>query len=239
MSTDPTTPADLEDLIAQLPQLADGQDPAPYPHQAEVVQDGQDDLDELGGPGDAPNTSWEALKLAKQWIAEGVWIGVGYCLRTIRSLYGVPALYPDAETAWEEADRKHPQTDPAKIPWGVPVFWTNGRYGHIAFSIGHGRCITTDYVATGKLGVAPIAALGPWCGGRLVGWTNDLNGVDVWEPDAKKPAAPKKWTARDRRDFLKRALDRNLERDVHDHNQLKIQGLRRWIDRIDERLAEK
>lgn len=225
-------PADLEAIVEQLPTLPDGRTPAPYPHADVDARGAQDDLDELGAPADAPNTSREAIRLGRDWIRRSIFVGVGYCLKTIRSLFGIAALYPDAETAWEEAERKHRTSDPGDIPWGVPVFWVNGGYGHIALSLGRGRCLTTDYVETGELGVAPIAALGPWCGGRLVGWTNDLNGVDVWEPPVERDP----FGVDDRRALVARALQRALDNDAPDR---KVDGLRAWLKALDARLAKR
>src|SRR5690606_21592891 len=96
-----------------------------------------DDLTELGAaaPG-APRTPQQAIREGRRFIDEAVYVGVGYCLKTIRTLYGVGPVWPDAETAWEHATQRHPETDPARIPRGVPVWWTNGRYGHVALSVG-------------------------------------------------------------------------------------------------------
>lgn len=232
MTTDPhEIPPDLDELIQQYPILADGELPAPYPHADEDARGGQDDLDELGAAGDAPNTPREAVHLGREWDRQDRYLGVGYCLKTIRSLYGVAALYPDAETAWEEADRKHRTTNPAEIPFGVPVFWTNGRYGHIVLSLGKGRALTTDYVETGELGVAPISALGSWCGGRLVGYSNDLNGVDVWEARAPKP-----WGLEERAALVRAALKRARDNDAPER---RVEGLRTWLHGIEARIDRK
>lgn len=212
----------LEDLISQLPALAEGERPAPYPHSAEAAQSGQDDLNELGGPGDAPRTGAEAVALGHQWIADEVFLGVGYCLRTVRSLYGVPALYPDAETAWEEADRKH-EVAMSAVPDFTPVWWTNGRYGHVAIKLPRMRALTTDYVRSGYLGVAPLASLGPWCGGRFRGWTNDVNRVDVWEA-----GEPPRFTLEDRERMLRRALAR-ARRNGKPH---RVEGLQQWLTQV-------
>jgi len=229
--TDPTIPPDdIEELIAQLPAA---QAPAiPYPFAEEEAHGGQDEPPyEVGAPGDAPNSPREAIALGRDWIDQRRDVGVGFCLRTIRSLYGVPPLYPDAETAWEQTDRKHRTDNPRDIRWGVPVWWTNGRFGHIALSLGKGRCLTTDFVRTGELGIAPIAALGPWCGGRLVGWSNDLNEVDVWEPGDRRPQ-PRPWTIDDRHQFLRRALERAID---HRAPERRIKGLRRWVRVLETR----
>jgi hypothetical protein len=211
---DPTTtlPDELEQLIAQLPTLAG--DPGPY-----IGDQAQDDLDELGA-GNGHRKPKDAVLLGRTWVLTAFWCGVGYCLRTIRSLYGVAALHPDATTAWENTRQRHHQTDPDKIPWGVPVWWVNDGFGHVALSLGRGRCLTTDYVRTGHLGIAPIAALGPWCRGRLVGWSEDINGVDVWDPPEKP------WDHGDRLRYLEAALQRAIDNGAP---KRRIRGLRRWL----------
>lgn len=230
----PEVPDEIEELIAQLPALADGEEPARYPHDEEAAHNGQDEPPfEVGAPGEALNNSREAIALGREWIRRAVIVGVGFCLRTIRSLYGVPPLWPDAETAWEQTERKHRTGDPDTIPWGVPVFWTNGGFGHIALSLGRGRCLTTDFVKTGQLGVAPISALGPWCGGHLAGWANDLNGVDVWEPRAAKP---KPWTLEDRARFVEAALERAIANDAPER---RVKGLRLWLLAIRDRIGKR
>lgn len=214
-------PDEFEQLIAQLPTLAADQLPAPY-----IVDQAQDDLDELGAGADAANSPREAAKLGRHWIEILFWCGVGYCLRTIRSLYGVPARDPDATTAWEQCTQKHHETDPMKIPWGVPVWWVNAAFGHVAFSIGRGWCLTTDYVKTGHLGLARIADLAAWCDGTLVGWSEDINGVDVWNAPKVKP---KPWGRKDRIAHLEKALQRAI---ANEAKPRRIKGIRRWLREI-------
>lgn len=228
MRTDYDPPQEIEDLIARLRSVADGHEPQPYPHDAEDEHGGQDDLDELGAPGDAPHTSLEAVQLGWDLVRERIWFGVGYCLKTIRSLFGVASLYPDAETAWENAEARHATSSSADIPWGVPVWWVNGRYGHVALSLGKGRCLTTDYVETGRLGLAQISSLGPWCGGRLVGWSQDINGVTVWRPKAK----PQPWGIDERIAFVRHALERAIANEAPER---RVKGLRRWLHRMEDR----
>lgn len=193
--------------------------PAPYPD-----RDLQDDLDELGGPGDAPNSPREAAALGLRMVQEETWVGVGYCLRTIRSLFGVGALYPNAETAWEEADHKHRTDDPADLKAWTPIWWTNGGNGHVALDLKRdGLCLTTDYVQSGRLGVARISALGPWCGGRLRGWTEDVNGVRVWAP--RDP-----FGRQDKVRIIQNALQRARENDRPDRY---VNGLAQWLHNIE------
>lgn len=205
-------PDELEQLVDQLPTLVG--EPGPY-----VGDQAQDDLDELGA-GIDPRSPKEAVTLGREWVAVAFWCGVGYCLKTIRSLFGVAALHPDATTAWEATTFRHRQSDPAQIPWGVPVWWVNDGFGHVALSLGKGRCLTTDYVRTGFLGVARIADLADWCGGRLVGWSEDINGVDVWDP------RPEPWAHADRVALLEKALQRAIDNQAP---KRRLRGLRRWL----------
>jgi hypothetical protein len=120
----------------------------------------------------------------------------GWCLVFVRSCFGVPARYGSATEAWTKAEHRHPETDPDKIPRGVPVFWTGGShgFGHIALSRGGGSCWTTDLIRPGQVDVARIADVHARWGLTLAGWTEDINGVRVWSPPAPEPArkpAPK------------------------------------------------
>lgn len=184
----------------------------------------QDDLDELGA-GVAPVSPRRAIANMRA-LAEGdVYVGVAYCLKTVRSAYGVAPLYPDAETAWEEAEAKHRTSDPHKIPRGAPVFWTNGRFGHVAVSAGGGMCWTTDYRRTGYVNMAPIAALAEWCGGRLVGWSEDVNGVTVYTP----PPPPPTFDLDNRIALIRKALKKARAADAP---AWRITGLEGWLDQL-------
>lgn len=111
---------------------------------------------------------------------------VGMCLREVRECFGVPSDgTPDAATAWLNAEHKHHETDPRKIPRNVPVFWTGGSHGHghIAISTGWlGRCWSTDIERPGYFDRVDIALIGGRWGLTLVGWTEDLDGVRVYKP---------------------------------------------------------
>jgi endonuclease/exonuclease/phosphatase family metal-dependent hydrolase len=116
--------------------------------------------------------------------------GSGWCLREVRQLYGVPALYPDAASAWKNAKKKHRTERTKDIPRGVPIFWTGGSsgHGHIAISAGDGDCYTTDLPESGRWGWVRIDDITRAWRLDFVGWTEDLNGHTVWEPVAPPPA---------------------------------------------------
>lgn len=129
--------------------------------------------------------------------------GAGWCLREVRTLYGVPAAAPDATTAWQWAKHKHRTERTSTIPRGVPIFWTGGSkgHGHIAISAGDGDCYTTDLPTSGRWGWVRIDDITRKWGLDFAGWTEDLNGVRVWtkaEPEPTPPAPEPLKPAKDR-----------------------------------------
>lgn len=162
------------------------------------------------------NTPGVAIKVAANQSANGPridkWLGVdtytGWCLRSVRTCYAVDAFDftknngrgPLAHEAFDYAQHKHPTTDPASIPRGVPVYWKGGSSGagHIAISTGNGYCWSTDIVRPGYFDHVPIATIRAKWGMTLLGWTEDLNGVRVYTPPTEPaketvvaPTAPK------------------------------------------------
>lgn len=131
--------------------------------------------------------SERAIAAAAYQSKNGPRFGYGLCLQRCRMCYDVDALEPDAASAWAHAKFRHTQTNPVKIPRGVPVFWTGGSsgHGHIAISTGDGWCWSTDIKRTGYFDKVPIADIHSQWGLTLVGWTEDINGVRVW--DAPQP----------------------------------------------------
>ena len=148
------------------------------------------DQDILGGvelPGNAPNTPAEAIDRAREMMNNRVWVGVGMCLKTVRGYYGLAAKYGSAEDSWNNAEHKVHVREGKNIPRGVPVYWTNGRYGHIAISLGGGLCLSTDWKEAGRIDVAVIDEIGPRWGQQLQGYAWEVNDVVVWKPAPPKP----------------------------------------------------
>ena len=117
------------------------------------------------------------------------------CLKFVRSCYDIPAMYPDAGKAWDAAKLKHRTSDPMAIPRGAPVhFEMSSVADHIALGLGRGLCLTNDFGAgnAGKIVVARIADICTQWNAQLLGWSEDLNGKQVYTPaapPAEKPAA--------------------------------------------------
>jgi hypothetical protein len=112
----------------------------------------------------------------------------GLCLMFVRSCYGIDAFYPSAAAAWEGARFKHRETDGAKVPRGVPYFWTGGSqgFGHIVLSAGGGMCWSNDIKSRGGISLTPINEITTRWRQTPRGWAEDLNNVRIW--DRPEPA---------------------------------------------------
>lgn len=116
------------------------------------------------------------------------------CQEFTHDAYGVPSDgTPTAAAAWAHAKYRHPETDPLMIPRGVPTYWLGGSSGagHAAPSRGGGSVWGTDLVRDGNVDIYAIADVHARWGLTLVGWTEDIDGVRVWQPDPVVPPAPK------------------------------------------------
>lgn len=99
----------------------------------------------------------------------------GMCLKYVRTWWEIGSRYPDAITAWREAEHKHP--DDVHPPLGAPVFWQGGNHGHIAMYVGDVDIRSTDCTATGRVSDAHGSWVHHTWGYEYLGWTGDLNGV--------------------------------------------------------------
>ena len=150
-----------------------------------------------------------ALVRAEAQSKSGPTFGKGECLMRTRKLYDAPAIgdfdgdrSADAEDGWKAAKHKHPTTTPGGVPAGVPVWWGGGSsdHGHVAITAGGGMCWSTDIKREGRYDLVPIAEISRKWGLPLLGWTEDINGVRVYDPPAtppkENPVAPLNWIQR-------------------------------------------
>lgn len=112
----------------------------------------------------------------------------GMCQKYVRGpCWDVPSLYGSAIEAWNGARDKHPGD--RTPPDGAPVYYSGGQYGHAVLfcGAGHTGIRSTDCQSTGKVSDTdldwPVRA---W-GYKYLGWTGDINGVDLPLGDGGAP----------------------------------------------------
>jgi len=117
----------------------------------------------------------EALAKARQHQT----YAVGYCLRFVRlEAWEIGGLYASAIDAWHGAQHRHPGD--RNPPIGAPMFYAGGRYGHIVVAGDRADLMrSTDCRTSGAVSEAdtdwPVRSWGQ----RYLGWTEDLNGIDL------------------------------------------------------------
>lgn len=180
----------------QLPSDADLPENEPDPTEVNVAQ-AYEGAEEKGAPGGDPSQgdeptgtppsltafaspmrlgslalNWaedEHLHRSRSWYRD--------CLLFVHDAFNAPAYYARAEWAYYGADFKHTSWPP---PPAVPVWWTNGTYGHVALSAGHGYCWSTDFLRYGYVDKVRIASITSGWGQHYRGWTEDINRTRVY-----------------------------------------------------------
>ena len=127
----------------------------------------------------------------------------------VRSCFNVAPLYPDAITAWEQADNaRHRVSDPDAIPRGYATFFRGGEHGHVCLSLGRGLCLTNDTGVPGTINVARLADISSAWGYQLLGYTTEVNGEEAPRPKPAKPRKPRQTAHQWRVAELRRAIVR-------------------------------
>lgn len=108
----------------------------------------------------------------------------GMCLQFTREAYAIGSLYGYAREAWDKAKHKHPTSSTSGIPYGVPIFLdkSSSEYGHVAVYVGDGYMIST-HASTNKIGKDAVSTWVNDYGYKVLGWTEDLNGVLIPNDD--------------------------------------------------------
>jgi hypothetical protein len=104
----------------------------------------------------------------------------GYCLKYVRAeAWRIGGLYASAIDAWHGAIKRHPGDRNAPI--GAPMFYEGGQYGHIVVAVEteRDRMRSTDMPYSGVVNEGDIDwPVNNW-GQKYLGWTEDLNAVDL------------------------------------------------------------
>jgi hypothetical protein len=143
----------------------------------------------------------QAQARARYQSAHGPQFGRGQCMQRCRELVDAPAIGdydgdgdPDAEDGWKYAKHKHPTNNPAEIPGGCYAWWKGGSNDnwHVAYADpdARGQCWSTDIERTGYFDLVPITLIHQKWGLTLVGWSEDIDGVRVYDAATQEDDMP-------------------------------------------------
>lgn len=103
---------------------------------------------------------------------------VGMCLKYVRGpCWEVGSFYASAIDAWNGSAKKHPGD--RHPPAGAPLFYSGGTYGHVVIAKGGDRMRSTDCTSSSRVSDADLDWPVDTWGDTYLGWTGDLNGVDL------------------------------------------------------------
>jgi len=122
----------------------------------------------------------DAADQMQKWHIEGKTNVQGLCLKTCRQAWKLSAKYPSAISAWDNTPKKNKFSDPMKAPLGATHFWKGGKFGHVAIqSDKPGYVWTTDLPVKDTVGKIYYTGVNDAWGSKYLGWTTQLNGVDL------------------------------------------------------------
>ena len=122
----------------------------------------------------------DAADQMQKWHIEGKTNVQGLCLKTCRQAWKLPAKYPSAISAWDNTPKKNKFSDPMKAPLGATHFWKGGKFGHVAIqSDKPGYVWSTDLPVKDTIGKIYYTGVNDAWGSTYLGWTTQLNGVDL------------------------------------------------------------
>ena len=104
----------------------------------------------------------------------------GMCQKFVRdACWRVPSLYGSAIDAWNGSTQKHPGDRNA--PEGAPMYYKGGAYGHAVLNqkTDSKRIRTTDAPSAGQVSDQDVSWPEDHWGYTYLGWTGDINGVDL------------------------------------------------------------
>lgn len=106
----------------------------------------------------------------------------GLCLKFTRLAYPAGSKYGHARLAWQRSKHRHATSSTAQMPVGVPIWLDRpgSTYGHVAVYVGGGQMVTTRS-STNRIHLDSVALWKSW-GWRVLGWSEDINGVRVYTP---------------------------------------------------------
>lgn len=133
----------------------------------------------------AVNWMWTASKTGLSGVK-------GYCLRTCRMAWGLPADDPSAIREWESIPAHMKVSKKWWLaPVGAPHFWAGGKHGHVALQSGiKGFVWSTDAPVADRVGKVTIGWFKKNWGYTYLGWSKEFQSEPL--PLGEKPKPVKK-----------------------------------------------
>lgn len=168
--------SDWATLLTKVEAIIIGPPPAPAPSNL-LGRNG------LAAKGNSNPKARGALVAASNEASHGGPVWKGLCLRFVRTMLEIPSGAPTAIAAWKAVPSKLTHSW-YNAPAGVPVFWSGGSTGagHIAIADGTGKCWSSDILREGHVDLVPITLIAAKWGLHYLGWSEQLNGVNVYTP---------------------------------------------------------
>jgi hypothetical protein len=125
-------------------------------------------------------TGAQAVAQMRRWSNSNKTGVKGFCLKTCREAYALPAKYPSAIIAWKNTPKKFKHKDPKLAPIGACHFYEGGKYGHIVLQSGmKNKVYGTDLPISDRIGLHHRNLPTRRWGYKYLGWTNWLNGHEL------------------------------------------------------------
>jgi hypothetical protein len=130
----------------------------------------------------------------------------GMCLKFVREQWRIGSLYGSAIDAWHGAVDRHPGD--RTPPLAAALFYEGGQFGHIVLGVKANaeNMRGTDMPSSGRVSEDVIAWPEIHWGQKYLGWTGDLNAVDL-PLESEDEMTPADWDKL--RDIVRDEVERN------------------------------
>lgn len=126
----------------------------------------------------------------------------GMCQKYVRGpCWEVGSLYGSAIEAWNGSTQKH--KGDRNPPVGAPCYYQGGQYGHVVICVGGGRARSTDTTSAYQVGEQPLDWWERHWSYSYLGWTGDINAVDLPLGQEDDDVGYKDWSKEDKQALLR------------------------------------
>jgi hypothetical protein len=134
----------------------------------------------------------KAIKRAKAQVNKKCKLGVNYCLYNVQEWFKCGHYFVSAIEQWNKTSNKNKVKNDRQAPKGTPVFFSGGKFGHIALATGTGEnIVSTDFPNRAYIGITTISKLEKAWGYSYLGWTKTIgNNTLIYSTPKTTTTAP-------------------------------------------------